>query len=138
MSLNITIDNFKTFFARDFTFGSLITNVIDSDVDRAIMEMQVAINIGLIPDKSLNIAAMYLTAHFLTVNIRTGYQGIQSIGDNLISSNSQGVSESYKIPERFTKSAIVNYYTKTNYGLKYLSIVLPYAIGNVNSTGRRF
>ena len=138
MTLNITINSFKTFFARDFTFGSLITNVMDSDVTRAITEMQAAINIGLIPAQSLNIAAMYLTAHFLAVNIRTGYQGIQSIGDNMISSNSQGVSESYKIPERFSKSAIVNYYAKTNYGLKYLSIVLPYAIGHVNSTGRRF
>jgi hypothetical protein len=60
-------------------------------------------------------------------------QGIQSRGEQLVTSRSVGsVSESYDIPERFKNDPILNYYTKTGYGLKYLNMILPYLTGNIS------
>jgi len=130
---DITPTMFKAYFVRDFVYGTTIDSIMDSDISKALNEAVRIINRHLIPCKLLYIAFMYLTAHYLVLDVRMGFNGVQSVGQQIVQSNSQGVSESYSIPPRFVNNAVVNAYAKTDYGLRYLSIVLPNMIGHVSS-----
>ena len=130
----ISISDFKNYFVRDFCYGQTHDQVMDCDIYKALNEARSFINQGIIPCNKLAIAFLYLTAHFLVLNIRMGFNGIQSVGQQIVQSNNiTEVSESYAIPSKFVNNAIVNAYAKTDYGLKYLSIVLPNLIGHVGS-----
>ena len=133
MSIPITVSDFKTYFARDFSYGTNSDQVYDADITKAINEADIVLNRGLTNDKTLSTAFLYLTAHLLVVNFRESFNGVQSIGADIIQSNSQGVSESYAIPKRFINNAVINPYTKTGYGRRYLSYILPNMIANVGN-----
>lgn len=109
--------------------------VTDSDIERAFKEAQCVFNQSLWQDDDcLEQGYLYLTAHYLVMDLKNSTQGLNSSGDNPISSRSVGnVSEGYSVPEWVTKDPILVYYTKTGYGQKYLSLVLPNLMGNVAS-----
>jgi hypothetical protein len=128
--------DFKTFFARDFNFApaSDATNddfVMDSDLTRAIAEAEMNFNSSLYgDDDKVTIVFMYLAAFHLVVNLQNSSKGISSQSKFPVSSNSVGgVSISFAIPERYTKDAFLNQYTQNGYGMKYLSMALPHAVG---------
>jgi hypothetical protein len=136
----ITVDDFKTYFARDFNFApaadaSNLDYIIDVDIERAITEADVNFNSSLFHDPS--IPFIYLVAYQLVTNIQNSAKGISSQSKFPISSESVGgVSISFQIPERYAKDPIIQQYSKNGYGMKYLELVLPYLVG-VTSAGYR-
>lgn len=176
----ITVDDFKTQFARDFPYlpvwvagsynqgeevyyevtrlfyrarsngvtstpdtnadweqidDNVINYVQDSDITRAFGEAQISFNQALFGlDAEIRLAYLYMTAHYLVNDLKTARAGAQSTGDHTVASRSVGnVSESYAIPEAFTKNPIFTFYTKSGYGLKYLNLIFPKIKGNVVS-----
>lgn len=113
----------------------LLNYVLDADIEKAFNEAACVVNTTLYAnDDILKLAYLYLSAHYLCLDVRTAQAGLESNGEALVSSRSVGsVSESYVIPERYLKSPILSYYTKTGYGLKYLSLTTPSLTGNVFS-----
>lgn len=106
--------------------------VLDEDVQRAISEALASVPIQLFSDDVLRLAYLYCTAHYLTQDIRTAQKGLSSTGEFAVSSKSAGnVSESYAIPAKFLQSEIFSYFTKSGYGLKYLSLLIPRTKGNI-------
>ena len=138
MTIPITASDFKTYFPKDFVYdsdsGSTPGTISTFDITKAINEADLFINKRIIPAKLLPTAYYYLSAHFLVINYRNAFAGVQSVGEDIIQNNNiTEVSESYAIPKRFVDNAVINAYARTGYGRKYLSIVLPNLIGNVGS-----
>ncbi|KKQ88295.1 MAG: hypothetical protein UT13_C0002G0004 [Candidatus Pacebacteria bacterium GW2011_GWF2_38_9] len=130
---NVTASYFRSFFNRDFSNQ----DIYDPDLNRALLEASSSINLSLFPnDDVLLLGFLYLTAHNLVLNIQVANSNLNSVGRHIINSESVGdVSASYSIPEIYLKNPILNGYAKTDYGLKYLSMIIPFLCGNVQSVG---
>jgi len=109
--------------------------ILDADINKAFKEAQIIFNQGLFgSDEQLTLGYLYLTAHYLVLDLKTAQQGITGAGSFAVSSRSVGnVSESYAIPEAFTADPVLSYFTKTQYGQKYMSMILPNLVGNVQA-----
>lgn len=109
--------------------------VQDSDIERAFKEAQANFNISLFStDAQIQMVYLYLTAHYLVMDMKNALAGLESSGNFPVNSRSVGsVSESYDIPESYKTNPIYSYLSQTGYGLKYLSLVLPRLIGGVQS-----
>ena len=131
-----TTSDFKTYFTRDFNFGSDMTTVMDVDISKAIAEGQINFNSGLFGENAESIF-YYLAAYVLVVNLQNSAKGISSQAKFPISSNSVGsVSVTFQVPERYSKDAFIQQYTKNGYGMKYLELVLPYLVGVASAAYR--
>lgn len=141
----ITAADFKAYFRRDFPYAppsaetSVCSNldkyVFDFDIDKAFVEAQALFNQDLwSSDAQLTMAYLYLTAHFLSIDMRNAAQGIQSTGGNTVSSRTVGsVSETYDIPQAYKDNAAYAFYITTGYGTKYLNLALPRLTGNIGA-----
>tara|TARA_R110000851_G_scaffold306239_5_gene464507 strand:- start:2150 stop:2725 length:576 start_codon:yes stop_codon:yes gene_type:complete len=112
--------------------------ILDEDITKAIAEAKLSFNEALVNGDcdAVKHVFMYLVAHYLVQDIKASGAGLSSSGDFTVASRSVGsVSESYAIPEAYLKSATLNYYTKTSYGLKYLNLVYPNTRGNIFVVG---
>ena len=109
--------------------------VLDADIERSFLEAGMNFNQGLFgEDAQITLGFLYLSAHYLVMDLRAAQKGVNSSTENPINSRSVGsVSESYSIPEWVTKDKILNYYTKSSYGMKYLSFILGRMTGNVQA-----
>lgn len=109
--------------------------VQDADITRAFAEAQMNFNQGLFgSDAQIQLAYLYLTAHYLVIDLRNAIDGVESRGANQVSSRSVGsVSESYTIPEMFAKDPNMQFLSTTGYGQKYLSFVTNRIIGNIQT-----
>lgn len=107
--------------------------VLDADIEKAFKESQIVFNQGLFSsDEQLTLGYLYLTAHYLVQDLKAAQQGVSDAGSFAVSSRSVGnVSESYAIPTALTDDPVLSYFTKTQYGQKYLSMVLPLLVGNM-------
>lgn len=112
---------------------NILNYIQDVDITRAQAEATMNLNQALFgTDSDITLAFNYLTAHYLVNDIQAAIGGLASAPKFLVSSKSVGsVSESYAIPEAFTKDPIVQFYSQTAYGNKYLAMVLPRMVGNV-------
>jgi hypothetical protein len=112
---------------------SIENYVLDADITRAFGEAEVSLNQPLFgSDANITLAYLYLTAHYLVLDLRAALSGIAGNGDFNQSSRSVGnVSTSYAIPAAFLDDPIVQYYSKTSYGQKFLSFALPRLAGNI-------
>lgn len=133
-----TATEFKAFFNRDFNYApaSDATNdkyVTDVDIDKAITEADINFSPGMFKNFSQSkVVCLYLAAFFLVVNIQNSQRGLSSQANFPINSNSvQGVAIAVQIPERFLKDPFLSQFTQNGYGMKYLTFVLPYLVGNV-------
>ncbi len=106
--------------------------VADEDITRAFSEAQVSFNQALFgSDAEIQQAYLYLTAHYMALDIRTAMGGVFSTGENPMNSRTVGsVSESYTIPQAYLDDPVLVFYTKTGYGMKYLNFILPRVRGN--------
>ena len=109
--------------------------VQDGDIDKAFIEGKLSFNESLVYSEGdcsiIKHVFYYLTAHYLVMDLRTAQAGISSTGEHLISSKSAGnVSVNYVIPDAYINNPMLNFYTKTSYGLKYLNIIHPAMVGN--------
>lgn len=107
--------------------------VLDADITKAFSEAQFNTNQSLFgSDAQIQTGYLYLTAHYLVMDIRGGLKGLESTAEFAVSSRSVGsVSESYVVPDIYKNNAQMAYIAKTSYGQKYLSLIQPNMIGNV-------
>lgn len=141
---DITVDDFKTFFVRDFDYAiaagqttSIYScqtdHVMDADITRAFTEAKSCFNDCIWDtDDNLKTAFLYLAAHNLVYDLQTSIQGASASASYAVNSKSVGpVSESYAIPEWMLQDPILGPYATTRYGQKYIALLKPLLIGNV-------
>lgn len=105
--------------------------VWDEDITEAFAEAIVVFNLKMRgTDAQLQLMYLYLTAHYLVLDIRA--QGLQSGMQGIVGGRSVGnVSENYVIPEWMQKP-YYSFYITTFYGFKYLNLTLPNRVGRVS------
>jgi len=143
MTAPITIA--KIYFARDFEYGEMpdanskSTKVMDGDITRAITEAELSFNTAIWPDDDSRKPPFYLlSAHCLIRNIQTAGglaqsgQGAKATGTSPIQSKGVGpVSVSYALPDSLVNNPYLSEFMTTNYGKKYVQMVIPRIVGNV-------
>lgn len=101
----------------------------DEDIENAMAEASVNFNESLFDDEQAKLIFLYLTAYYLTYDLQNATGTVQT---GVITSKSVGsVSESYGIPTSFLNNPMYSLYAKNGYGLKYLSLIIPYLQGNL-------
>lgn len=141
---DITLDDFKSWFVRDFKYATPVGStdrldecdkdlVTDLDLTKAFTEATINFNPGLFStDDQLKTSFLYLSAHYLVNDLQTSAEGATSVGYFTVASRSVGsVSESYDLPSWMKTDPNLSYYATTRYGQKYLSIIKPLLVGNV-------
>ena len=132
---NPSIADFKLFFARDFPYGTdPNTSVTDADIAKAFtITNSNGVNQCFFGDQaSYTTGYLYLSAHFMVLNLQSSSQGINGQFNWLEQSKSVGsVSQAFAIPQRILDNPEFAFYTKTNYGAMYLQMVLPQLSGNI-------
>lgn len=125
------VADFKAYFVRDFPYGTDVTMVMDQDIANALIDAHVSINQDLwSSQQEFTNAFLNLAAHFMVSNLRASSQGIGGQYAWLEASKSVGsVSESFSLPPRIAENPQMSMFAKTNYGAKYLMMILPYLTG---------
>lgn len=133
---NPTVIQFQQQFFRDFNYGSNPqTSVTINDINYAFSMVNVNINTDLFASQaSYTLGYNLMAAHFLVMNIRSGSQGVNGQFNFLQAGKGAGsVSESFSIPQRILDNPLWSMYTKTNYGLMFIQLVLPQLTGQMFS-----
>lgn len=137
--VNPTVQDFQNYFVRDFPFGiDPNTCILDSDITKAFGQTEFNINPSLFSTQTnYTTAYLFLAAHYLVVDIRMSSQGISGQYSFLEQSKSVGsVSQSSAIPQRILDNPYIAMLMKTNYGAKYIELILPQLCGQIfNSYG---
>lgn len=127
-----SISDFKAQFFRDFPYApagdTALCYVQDQDIQNA-MNMAVA---DFNPQYGSNttLVFLYLTAHYLVLNLQNSAMGLNSQGKFVLESSAvDGVSTVNNIVQRFKDDPNFNKYIRTGYGQLYLDMVYPYTIG---------
>lgn len=131
---NPSIDDFKSYFFRDFPFGTdPNTSVLDQDIGNAFLLTNVNWNTSLwCSQENYTLGYFYLSAHFLVLNLRASSQGINGQFAWLESSKGVGsVNTSLSIPDRILEDPTFSLLSKTNYGMMYLGLLLPQLAGQM-------
>lgn len=100
----------------------------DSDIAKAMGQAKLSINsrFGADDDERVLIF-LHLVAFYLLLDLKNAGASVGSSFNGVVSSKSVGdVSESYAIPEYITKNPLYSMYAQNGYGLKYLSLIMPY------------
>lgn len=128
-----TVSDFKNYFSRDFPYGSSNDTVKNTDIQRAMGEAAFSFNEGLFTSQAnYDIGFLLLTAHYLVMDLRASSQGIAGQYSWLENSKSVGsVSQSFAIPQRVLDNPEFSMLSKTNYGAKFLALLLPQLVGQV-------
>ncbi len=137
---NPTVQQFKDFFVRDFPYGTdPQTSILDQDIANAFQETQVNFNPALFENQNTySLGYLLLSAHFLVLNIRSSSQGISGQYSWNQSSKSVGsVSEAFSIPQRILDNPEFAMLSKTNYGARFLAMILPQLSGQIFSVQGR-
>ncbi len=127
-----TILQFQQLFVRDFPYGSNInTSITDTDIANAYTLTNININPGLwATQANYTIGYLYLSAHYLVLNLRASSQGINGQFNWLEAGKGVGsVNSTFSIPQRVLDNPLWSMYTKTNYGMQYLQLLLPQLSG---------
>jgi len=133
MFTNPTSTDFRNFFFRDFPYGTTLDTVQDQDITKAIGQAAFNFNPALFSTQSnYTLGYLYLTAHYLVIDLRASSQGLAGSYTWLTASKGVGsVNESFAIPQRMMDNPYLAMLSKTQYGAKYLSLVLPSLIGQM-------
>lgn len=130
-SIFLSVEDFKSYFNRDFPYSPDFENVdgyiTDADIEKAIREAELGFNKDLFSDCEAKIPLLYLSAFYLVIDIKNGMAGVSSNGyASFVASKSVGnVSESYGIPSWATNNPMYSLYMDNGYGKKYLSYLIP-------------
>lgn len=104
----------------------------DTDIEKALLEQEAMLPVARFDNVTLAMAQKYLTAHCLCNDIKTSNAGLASQISFPVQSKSAGsISTSYGIPEGFMKKEIYAFYLTSQYGLKYLALLIPRIKGNI-------
>lgn len=128
-----TVAEFKAQFYRDFPYGSTPETVMDADIQKALVEADFIVNPTLFStQESFSFAFNYAAAHYLVMDFKNSSQGLGSSFNWIESSKSVGsVSQGFAIPDSIMAHPQLAYFSKTGYGAKYLSLILPLTYGNI-------
>lgn len=133
MSFQITINEFKTFFVKDFVYGNEDGQVSDADITRAMTEANMNFNESMFDtNEEKKLILLYLTAYYLVVdmnNINT--QGASNNGGLVTYRQVRNVAESFKVPKWIEENPMFSQFAQNGYGLKYLNMIYPYLIGRM-------
>lgn len=135
------VADFEAYFTREFVYGSTPDTVMPADVSRALTEAGIVFNTGLWTNAGeMQTAYLYAAAHFLALNVQgagglsatNAGRGISSGGAGAIESKSVGgVSVSYAIPDIVRQNPLLSQFWITNFGQKFLALLMPRLVGNV-------
>lgn len=130
---NPTISDFQAYFFRDFPYGTTMDDVQDQDITNAFADALFTFNPALFTSQAnYTLGVLLLSAHYLVTNLRNSSQGIAGQFSWLQTSKGVGsVSEGIAIPERILAYPQYTMLTKTNYGAKYLQLILPLMVGQM-------
>lgn len=113
--------------------------ITDTDINRAFSEAKLNFNPNFFEDDATAVMVFYyLAAHYLVIDLNNAMNalGLGFIG--YTQSKSVGsVSESYGIPAYMLSNPILSGYAQTGYGRKYLSLIMPYLVGQIILTPGR-
>lgn len=112
----------------EVTPGSIQDYVTDDDIARAMSQADVNINykFGSNDEERVTIY-LHLIAFYLVLDWRNASAGVYSGNAGLVASKSVGdVSESYNFPQWMINSPLYGLFSSNGYGMKYLSLILPY------------
>lgn len=136
MFLNPTVQDFKNYFTRDFPYGSdPTTGVTDADIAKAYGQTNINFSQSLWSAQAdYTIGYLLLAAHYLVIDLRMASQGINGRYTWIETSKSvQGVAQGFQVPQRIIDNPEFAMLAQTNYGAKYLNLVLPQLSGQVFS-----
>lgn len=125
---------FKDYFDRgQFTYGASVPSIRDKDITSAIAEANAVFNPSLYPDEMREIAFMYLTAHYLLLDVSASFSGgapsfVQT------SRSADGISEAVHLPAWMIDGDFA-FYATTYYGQKWLYLTSPYLGGAISAVG---
>ncbi|AFC22571.1 hypothetical protein phi1422_0051 [Bdellovibrio phage phi1422] len=131
-----TVEEFKAYFTRDFPYNDdPEVGVTDTDIQKAMNEAEMMFNEGLFSSQQeINIMFFLLTAHYLVMDLRMAAQGINGSYSWITTSKSVGsVSESFQVPTMVADNPILAALSKTNYGGKYINLIMPYLVAPIMS-----
>lgn len=138
---NPTIVDFKARFNRDFPYGTTLTQIMDQDVTNALNQTGTGQNFNpnlFNSQSSYTLGFLYLSAHYLVLNIRASGQGVAGQWPWMqTAKGAGGVNESFQIPERISASPELAMLATTRYGAQYLAMVLPLLKGSFGSVPGR-
>lgn len=137
----IAAADFKTKFDREFIYGAGVDTVRDKDINDAIAEAQLMYNAALWSVDDGKQAFLYATAHFVVARIQaagglypsvTG-EGVNNRSVGIVSGKSVGqVSVNYTPPpDRIRKMAFLMPFWETEFGKRYIMMLLPKLAGNI-------
>lgn len=107
--------------------------VLDSDIERAFGEAKIVFNQSLFGDDDMiRLAYLYLTAHYLALDLQAASAGINATGNYAVEGRKVGnVSENYAVPTSIKDSLTASYFQLTRYGQKFWSMAQTGLTGNV-------
>ncbi len=129
-----TIAEFKAYFVRDFPYGTdPTTSILDADINKAFGQTNFNISQDMFATQgNYQIAYMLLAAHYLVTDLRMSSQGLSGQYSWAESSKSVGsVSQSFAIPQKILDNPFFAMLARTNYGAKYLELIMPLLAGQV-------
>lgn len=135
---NPDVEAFKSFFARNFPFGTdPTTSVTDADIVNAMVMTNGNINPCLFGTQQFyNPAYLNLTAFYLVNMLQAAAGGIAGVNQFLEASKSVGaVSQSFQIPDAYAKNPLWAMYMRNSYGAAYLMALLPGLTGQIFTVG---
>lgn len=108
--------------------GNKYNYVTDLDIEKALSQALLNANEDFGADDNEKILIfLHLVAFYLVMDLKNGSAGVNSSYAGLVASKSVGdVSESYNFPTWITNSPIYSIYSQNGFGMKYLSLIVPY------------
>ena len=131
--LNPSVADFKTRFTRDFPYGvDVSTSITDADIANACVETNNEISQEVWESQAAYTQAyLFLTAHFLSMDLRAASQGVQGTGRGSQVSKGVGpISGGFALPQRVIDSPSWAAYMQTTYGKRYLDMLIPRSAGS--------
>lgn len=114
--------------AWEITKGDIYNYVTNDDIKRAMSQALINANyrFGFNDEERINIY-LHLVAFYLVMDLKNSSAGINSSYSGMVASKSVGdVSESYNFPQWLVNSPLYSMFSTNGYGMKYLSLILPY------------
>lgn len=110
------------------TKGDIYNYVTNDDILRAMSQALVNSNyrFGSNDEQRINIY-LHLIAFYLVMDLQNSSSGVNSRYSGMIASKSvDGVSVSYNFPSWLINSPIYSLFSQNGFGMKYLSLIVPY------------
>lgn len=110
------------------TAGNVQDYVTDADITRAMSQAYINANYDFgSTDEERIMIYLHLIAFYLVMDWQNAAMGVNSGYSGLVASKSVGdVSESYNFPQWMMNSPLYSLYSSNGYGMKYLSLIIPY------------